>query len=101
MVGNDTIQFSLIGEALVLQTKILHGATMGHDPSTLGQVRGLLGEPLLDISDCVNVAIKVAAVHKRLLRRSLVGEMDVGVSETRYDISFFQVDGLCVGSAEM
>ena len=100
MVGNDTIQFSLIGEAFVLQAKVLHGAAMGHYPSALGQIRGLLGKPLLDISDRVNVAIKVAAVHKRLLRRSLVGEVDVGVGETWYDISFIQVDGLRVGSAE-
>ena len=101
MVGNDTIQLSLIGEAFVLQAKVLHGAAMGHYPSALGQIRGLLGESLLDICDRVNVAIKIAAVHKRLLRRSLVGEVDVGVGEAWYDISFFQVDGLRVGSAEI
>ncbi len=100
MVGNDTIQFSLIGEAFVLQAKVLHEAAMGHDPGTLGQIRGLLGESLLDICDRVNVAIKIAAVHKLLLRCSLVSKVDVGVGETWYDISFIQVDGLRVGSAE-
>ena len=88
------------GETLVLHAEVLHRAPMPRYPVARGSRGGLFGQTREHLGDGVDRPVEVPDVHQLPVRQTVVGQMNVGIGQSRNDGQTLEVHLPRIGPAQ-